>query len=324
MSEEIMTRQNAVELDLKIKAYANEAWRNLVESCKCLKTMRDTKGYEALGYQTFGEYTEASLNIKERQAYTYISTFEKQGERFLQLNANLGITKLALLNGVPVTEREELIENNDIAGMSVSEVEALVKENNGKAEQIELLEDEKEELKSELDESKTALDDRDAKIRELEQLLEAEKSKPTEVAVREPSPEEIEKIRQKTLKEAEKSFNKKAKAAEEDYKAKLATAEKDQKEKSDKILAEYKEKVAAADKATLEAVKRAEELEKQLQVSSSAETTRFTFYFDAVQEDLGKIIESINTLKAENNETGSKYEDAIIKYLKMVLDNLTK
>ena len=322
MSEEIMTRQNAVELDLKIKAYANEAWRNLVESCKCLKTMRDTKGYEALGYKTFGEYTEASLNIKERQAYTYISTFESQGERFLQSNANLGITKLSLLNAVPATEREELLENNDIAGMSVSEVEALVKENNGKAEQIELLEDEKEELKSELDESKTALDDRDAKIRELEQLLEAEKSKPTEVAVREPSPEEIEKIRQKTFKEAERSFNKKAKAAEEDYKAKLAAAEKDQKEKSDKILAEYKEKVAAADKATLEAVKRAEELEKQLQVSSSAETTRFTFYFDAVQEDLGKIIESINTLKAENHDTGSKYEDAIIKYLKMVLDNL--
>ena len=324
MEELTITKETALELDIKIKTYANAAWSNLVESCKCLKQMRDTKGYEALGYTTFGEYTEASLNIKERQAYTYISTLENQGERFLQLNANLGITKLALLNAVPVTDREELLENNDIARMSVSEVEALVKENNGKAEQIELLEDEKEELKSELDESKTALDARDAKIRELEQLLEAEKSKPTEVAVREPSPEEIEKIRQKTLKEAEKSFNKKAKAAEEDYKAKLAAAEKDQKEKSDKILAEYKEKVAAADKATLEAVKRAEELEKQLQVSSSAETTRFTFYFDAVQEDLGKIIESINTLKAENSDTGNKYEDAIIKYLKMVLDNLAK
>ena len=128
--------ERATELDQQIKVYANMAWQNLVEACKCLKRMRDTKLYEALGYETFGDYTQESLGIKERQAYTYISTLEKNGELFLQSNASLGITKLALLSDIPPTERQDIVERNDIAGMSVKEVERLVSENNAKAEQI--------------------------------------------------------------------------------------------------------------------------------------------------------------------------------------------
>ena len=176
--------ETAAELDLKIKAYANMAWQNLVESCKCLKRMRDTKKYEELGYATFGEYTEASLNIKERQAYTYISTLEKQGEAFLQSNASLGITKLSLLNAIPATDREEFVENNDIAGMSVAEVEALVKENDGRAEQIDLLSGEIEEKDTELDKARK-------RIAELEKDIEVLENRPTEVAVAEPDAETL-------------------------------------------------------------------------------------------------------------------------------------
>ena len=196
--------ETAAELDLKIKTYANMAWVNLIEACKCLKRMRDAKKYEELGYSSFGEYTEASLNIKERQAYTYISTYEKQGEAFLQSNAELGITKLSLLNAIPATEREDFVETHNLAGMSVAEVEKLVKENDGRAEQIELLNDEI----SNKDDKLAEANDR---IRELESELKGANSRPIEVAVAEPDKATLDKIRTEAAdaatKEAKKAFN---------------------------------------------------------------------------------------------------------------------
>lgn len=325
MEELTITKETALELDIKIKTYANAAWSNLVESCKCLKQMRDTKGYEALGYTTFGEYTEASLNIKERQAYTYISTLENQGERFLQLNANLGITKLALLNAVPVTDREELLENNDIARMSVSEVEALVKENNGKAEQIDLLNEEKEELSADLEEKSAELIEAEKKIKELEYLYDDLKNKPVEVAVAEPSPEQIAKIKADAEASADKKLQKEIKKVSTEYEKKISEAKKEAakeaKEKADKEIASYKEKVATADEAKAEAIRRAEELQKQLAISSSAEATKFTFFFAALQEDFEKITESLAKLKTENPELGGKYNSAIKKYIDMIAES---
>ena len=315
----VITREEtAAELDLKIKAYANMAWQNLVESCKCLKRMRDTKKYEDLGYTTFGEYTEASLNIKERQAYTYISTLEKQGEAFLQSNASLGITKLSLLNAIPATDREDFVQNNDIAGMSVAEVEALVKENDGRAEQIDM-------LSAEMAAKDIEINDAEHRIRELEDKLEEANNRPVEVAVAEPDEQTLNKIREEAASAAKKEAEKSFKAEKKELKDKLA-AEKDKAvaeatEKASKELEEFKAKMATADTELADAVKRAEELQKKLAISSSPEATKFTFYFEALDGDYEHIIGSIVALKSEAPEIADKYAAAMQRYQNVVAEN---
>lgn len=320
----MIAREEALQLDQQIKVYANMAWQNLVESCKCLKRMKDTEGYKALGYATFGDYTKASLNIEERQAYTYISTIEKQGEAFLQSNASLGITKLSLLNAIPDIEREEFVENHDLAGMSVKEVKQLVEENNHKAEQIELLTDERDELKEERDDLAFDLESAERTISRLEDELEREKNKPTEVAVAEPDKETLEKIRaeaaQSARKEAEKAAKAEIKALKEKHKSEQEKAVAQADEKAKKELEEYKQKCEAADGALSEAMARAAELEKQLAVASSPETTRFTFFFEALDNDLQRLIASLSEIKKTSPEVADKYGAAMQEYYKIIAE----
>lgn len=306
-------KNEALELHNRILINANMACASWVETCKCLKQMRDTKLYVELGYEKFEDYTTQALNIKERQAYTYISAYENLGEHFLQSNATVGITKLALLAAVPVTERQDLVENNDLSGMTVKEVEELVKANDQKGEQINLLEDE--------------LSEREERIRQLEDELSDERNKPTEVAVREPSAEEIEKIRQEILKQAESDKN----AALKQQKKELADkAKKDIDSAVSAEAAKSSEKINTISKqmeelkaAKTEADIKAKEFEKKLAVSTSPESVKFTFYFEALQGDYNKLIDSLKKIKTENPETAEKYIAAMIKF-KAIVDNRIK
>lgn len=319
---ELTGEEAATELDTKIKFYANAAWMNLVEACKCLKRMRDTKLYKELGYSSFGDYTKKSLNIEERQAYTYISVLKKQGESFLQLNASLGITKLALLSDIPAPDRQEFVESHDLDGMTVEEVKKLVAENDEKGEQIEMLTDERDIIKEERDDFASDLEEAEKRIEQLEDELEKERNKPTEVAVKEPDAETLKKLREEGKKEAQKAFN----AEKKELKAKLESEKEkavaEAKAKGEKDIEELKKKFASAEDAANEAMKRAEDLQKQLAVSSSPETTKFAFFFEALQNDYAKAIDSIKVIKKENPEIANKYATAILKYQNIISGEL--
>lgn len=307
-------KDKAYELNSRILACANAAYSSLMESAKLLKEMRDTKLYLEMGYESFEDYTVAELGIHERQAYTYIKPYEELGERFLQSNANLGITKLALIAQLPSVDREEFTENNDLAGMTVEQVKQLVKENDAKGEQLELLTDERDAAKEERDEALQDAEKAEKRIAELEKELEAEKNKPVPVAVSEPNPAEIEKIKDEAIAKAKKTADKELKAAkkelEEKHKKELADAGEKAKAETEKALAEYKQKLLDIDSEKAEAVKRAEQLEKQLVVSSSAETVKFKFYFDALDGDFKNITESLKKLFEESPDTAAKFKNA--------------
>ena len=300
-------KDKAYELNSRILACANAAYSSLMESAKLLKEMRDTKLYLEMGYENFEDYTVAELGIHERQAYTYIKPYEELGERFLQSNANLGITKLALIAQLPSVDREEFTENNDLAGMTVEQVKQLVKENDQKGEQLNLLQDERDEA---IENKHTA----EQRIAELEKELADERSKPVPVVVSEPDPAEIQKIKDEAAAKAKKTADKEIKAAkkelEDKHKKELTAASEKAKADTEKALAEYKQKLSEIDTAKADAVKRAEQLEKQLAVSSSAETVKFKFYFDALDGDFKKITESLKKQFEENPETAAKFKNA--------------
>ena len=301
-------RVQAEELHRKILLNANMACASFVEACKCLKEMRDTKLYTQLGFEKFEDYTLQALNIKERQAYTYIQTIERLGERFLQSNAEVGITKLSLLTALPPDEREKIAEENDLAGMSTEEVKRLVKEHDERGEQIGLLEEELEKAKKDLEDAK---------------------NKPTLVAVAEPDKETIDKIRSecnaaadRQIKAAQKEADKKVKDAKKEFDAKLETETKKAAEAAtaevNEKLENYKNQLEEINREKEEALKRAGALEKKLSVSSSPETVKFTFYFDALQKDYSALLDCLQMIKKQDATTAEKFKEAMQKYCEII------
>ena len=140
----------AIEIHNSILSAMTAAVYAKVMLYKNLKRMRDTGQYRALGFEKFEDYTEQACGIKKRQAYNYIATYESLGDTFLQANAHLGITKLQLLTEVCAVDRADFVEQNDLEGMSVSEIKKLIAENKEYAEQISMFSESKEQQEQEL------------------------------------------------------------------------------------------------------------------------------------------------------------------------------
>lgn len=85
----------AVGLHYEIVAAAQAAASSLLALGRKLKQMRDTGGYKRLGFETFADYTEQAVGIRQRQAYNYISVVENVPARLVEENAAAGVTKLA-------------------------------------------------------------------------------------------------------------------------------------------------------------------------------------------------------------------------------------
>lgn len=297
----------AYKVHLDIKQSAEAAATALTEMCKSLKQMRDEKLYTQLGFNSFDTYVEnnGDYSFKARQAYTYISTYEKLGPQVLQTNASAGITKLSLLTDLPAYEREEFTEKHDLESESVSQLKAEIDELKPRAEQCSLFEIAKEEAEKKADEAADELDrikkelnaekaqshsyleDLNETLDELNEL----KLKPVEVAVQQPSEEDIEKIRQ---------------------------------EERTKIEAESKEAVAsavkranAAEQALKEEQEKKAELEKKLKAGTPDEAkAAFKFYFSNIQDNFSKFLDLID--KTEDEELKAKFKGAVLKYLDAV------
>lgn len=206
--------QQATELHSKIMANAEIAAGALLEMCQGLKQMRDTKLYLQLNMQTFDAYCEDKVGIKARQAYTYISTYEKLGSTVLQSNANLGITKLELIAQLPAPDRAAELADGTFDGMSVKEIKELVRKNKEQAEQLELLSNDKHAAENQADEVQqkyidllSASEQNKSKIEKLNQRITELESMPVEVAVRELTADEKADIRKQITAEVRAEFD---------------------------------------------------------------------------------------------------------------------
>lgn len=146
--EAVQRQTEAVTLHQRIVATSAAISGMMVDFCGMLKQMRDKKLYRELGCGSFDEYVESRAGIKARQAYTYISTYERLGERRLAEHSGLGITKLSYLAELYPAEADVLAEENDLAGMSSREVKALVEKAAKQGEQLSMLETELSDAES--------------------------------------------------------------------------------------------------------------------------------------------------------------------------------
>lgn len=292
-------KEAAGELHEKILMNAQQVTLALYELCKSLKTMRDYKLYLDLGYQTFDEYVEEKTGFKARQAYTYIGTYEKLGKSFLQSNAGLGITKLSLLTEISAVDRQDFADEHDLAGMSVREMKELVEQNKGYAEQVSLLTRQVEQAGEEKTELERVRQELEEARREAEEL----RSRPVEVAVAEPSAEDINKIRDEVKKEMEarkreevrKAVDKAEAKAKKDLEKAVSQAKEEARTESEKKL---KSSLETLETEKAEAVARAAKLAKELEVSADGDVLTANFHFEAVKASFEKLVASIGKIKA--------------------------
>lgn len=303
---------------------------SLMDMAKSLKHMRDGKLYTELGYESFGDYVEHNedYSFKERQAYTYISCYEKLGEAFLQSNANLGITKLELLTKLDTFDRAALAEDNDLAGMTVDEVKQLIADKQALGEQLSMFQAEKEankstadelkkaqaeitQLKSRLEDAQENYDDQSNKdaerIKELQLELDELKNKPVEVAVQQPSKEEIDKIKETERKKLEKAKQKEIAELKAEQEKQIAQL------KQEHELALRTERDQAA--------MREAQLEKKVKSSNSEEAViALKIIFADTQKNVTAFLDKINDLQNEDDKT--KFKAGAKKWLSAIVETL--
>jgi hypothetical protein len=303
----------AIEIHNNIVSAMKDAALALVALCDNLKRMRDNEQYKSLGFEKFEDYTEQACRIKKRQAYNYIQTYERLGGSFLQSNAQLGITKLQLLTEVCSVDRADFVEQNDLEGMSVSEIKELISKSKGFSEQISMFESENAEQSE--------------AIKRLEEENKALRGRPVEVAVQEPTQEQLDAALAEKTKELEKAYKEKLKKAKEKEQQK---AQKDKQKEIDeartaaKAEAEekYKARLEKAEQAKLEAVEKAEKLANRLDKNADKDLVTASLYFGEAQAQLDKFETAAKKITDADAEKGAKLKKVACDFLSKYIDRM--
>lgn len=189
---------NFLKLHDQIMFSGTSATVYIVEFSKKLKEMRDGKLYESAGFESFGEYVEQAVNLKQRQAYKYIELYENFSEEFLVKNGTLGITKLLLLTDLSEEEREEVAKDIVENDLSVEELKKLLEE---REQESQSLKDEKEKIDKKLKAEEKAREKLQRQLTAVEQeksnisrMYDELLSKPKKEFI--DNPETLEKVKQ--------------------------------------------------------------------------------------------------------------------------------
>ena len=323
MNEMTTTRTPEV-IAAEIRALTSTVLCNIIEIGR-----RFTEAKALIPHGQFGQWLEESTGYSQRTARNFMKLYDAYGDQQYSLFgaqtnrqtfANLPYSKALALLSVPEEEREAFAEEVHADEISVRELKAeIAKREEERDRAIEDLDAAKEDLK----EMSERLDDAQTTVDRLSDELDELQNRPVEVAVREPSKEELDAIVADRLRESDEIHAKVLASADEarrkvetdlvksrqDLKAmkdKLKNAEADHQ----KALEQERAKAADAAKAeaaqTVQALKGAEAkvrdlrgqldaAEKKLAMSDASVVEfrlRFTAWqqaFAAVRDALGRV-----------------------------------
>lgn len=343
VAAESTPQERAERLDSRINANAEVAAESIGKMGRDLKAMRDERLYIELGCETFEDYCNIRTPIGQRQAYNFIKSYEKYGERLIELSS-IGITKLALMTALSDEDSDELIESGDAENMSVRELAKRIKELQNKNEQLTLELDavtkeektaivlkeknerllaEFEAMKSVQDQQKKAFEQRENELKEriiaLEQSNEELSARPVDVAVEKPSADEIAKIEKAAAEKAVKAAEKKSKQLREAEIKKLRTQLTEQADKERIIAVEAARKESAAE------IERLKTENSVLQSNSkkappSAEKERVKFHIEECTRSFNAALESLNALPEEEREKPEKAMRNMVDKMRSLLE----
>lgn len=128
--------EKAATLHRRILVNGKIAAESIVAMAKDLRVMNEEKLYTYLGCESFNDYCEQKVGIKQRHAYNFIKVLDKYGEQQLAEISHLGIAKLVELTALDEEDRQELIESGAAEEMSVRELKEKIKELESRCEQL--------------------------------------------------------------------------------------------------------------------------------------------------------------------------------------------
>lgn len=273
----------AMGLHYEIMAAAQAAANSLLALGRKLKQMRDTAGYKRLGFETFADYTEQAVGIRQRQAYNYISVVENVPARLVEENAAAGVTKLALLAKLGPADQQE-VAGQDLANITVTELKQIIEEKNGLAEQLSLL----QETASPAAEAESHEVDMDALRAEMLQQARAE-------------------VADAHRKELDSALKAQADHLAADHAEALRrnteTTRREVQEAADRKTAELVEQAAENARREQEekdsaALEQARKTAQKMQLSASEESIRFAVLFEQLQNAAQEMMDLVDTLTA--------------------------
>jgi DNA repair exonuclease SbcCD ATPase subunit len=281
----ITTREEAYVIHNRIMANGKIVQTALIDMCKDLKEMRDRSLYSELGYDSFEDYAEQACGIRQRQAYSYISAYEKLGANYIEENSHLGITKLELISQISSYEREEFLQEVDVEDVSTRELKKQVEEFKNQTEQLTLeLTSAKEKLEDAQDANDYALQQANEEIERLKSELENNKA--TEVVAN------VE-VDDGMIKSAVDEAVKQAKEEDADLIKKLKAQVKEQ-----------KEKVKAVTDSKDEEIKKAKQ---QVSDTANKKIDELIAQQKATDEKLQQALKSAKVANADENIMAIRY-----------------
>lgn len=309
----------AVGLHYEIVAAAQAAANSLLALGRKLKQMRDTGGYKRLGFETFADYTEQAVGIRQRQAYNYISVVENVPARLVEENAAAGVTKLALLGRMAPADQRE-VAGQDLANITVAELKKLVEERNGLSEQLSMLQD---TTRPAAEAESTEVDMDALRAQALEQAR-AEVKEQHAQAMRKALQEQGEKLAADRKAAEAHAAEQAKKEAERKAREQVAQAKAEAAQAAEKKLAEEREAARRdqeeRDRADMEAARQeaeaartqAEETARKLQLTASEESIRFALLFEQLQTAAGAMMDLVDALTAAGRaEEAAKLRTAL-------------
>lgn len=279
---------------------------------------------ELLGHGEFLPWIKDEFGWTDRTAQKLMAVYREFGDSQKSLfgpeintktYSDLPVSKLYLLISVPESEREDFVKENNVAEMSVREMEKLLRE---KKE----AEDESREAHAELNKLADKYAALSAVASEQEKELkaaQADVSASIEAAKKEAAAE-AEKAR-RTAEKAQKAAEAEAKKARDEAEA----AKKDLQQLRDnpEIPQEVMDKLKAQfGKAAEEAEARAREAEAKLKVSDP-DVAMFKLHFDNLQKTAASMAQLITKMKLSGNaDMADKLSRAAYAVLERVKEEL--
>lgn len=313
MENYLTRREEAYTVHQRILTNGKIVQSALIDMCRDLKQMRDDDLFKELGYETFEDYSEQACGIKQRQAYSYISAYEKLGEDYVKNNASLGITKLELISQISSYEREEFLEDNDVEELSTRELKKQVDEFKSRIEQLSLdlsgANKENAELTQQLKDIQDSMEDSTITAEFDSESIKEAVSKAVEEAKAETAGE-ITKLKNQ-LKEQQA----KTQAAEESKKAEIKKATAEANEKANKKIDELIKEKNAADKKLQEAMKSAKA------ANADEDVTAIRFLFSNLQSTANEIKGHLMKISQKDEEQADKLAAVMLKVLTTISNN---
>lgn len=318
------TYETALELHEAIMHSAQAAALSLMEMCRGLKKMRDTRLYESLGHSSFDDYCEKMAGIRARQAYTYIAVYERFGEARLAANASLGVTKLELISRLPFSEQDSVLEAAGLEGMSVAELRAMAEQYRAVGRQTDMFAGESADAEPE---TETA----DAPYSVPEEVLEevrreAREESAAETAALRAQLEEAE-AKHKAELDAQKAKRRdeveaavKRRLKKESAEAAAKAAEEARSRAEEEAAEKYGAEIDELRRAAAEASEISEGLRERLK-NADGQYATLKVYFAAIRENFVRAAELIGTFDGGDRE---KYTAAFVKLLDALREEITE